>query len=446
VLLLAGVCVVFLWEPWHGSVILTFSRGHGLDAGDLPAVPMPALAVALGRGWLDGAIGGGSRSGGWAVPASAIVLGALLLVGGAVARPPSGVPLAPTGGGTFGGRIVSAHAALPNPLHRWTHVAVTYDGATVRLYVDGTMTSSRSTTGAIKRTADPLWLGGNRPYGEYFHGLIDEVHVYDRELRPREVRSVMSMPIAGAPGPSGLVAAYAFDRDRGAVAADASGHGNVGSIAGATWDPRGRFGGALRFRDGGDVVRVPASASLNLMGAMTLAAWVQPTETQSGWRTIIARQTDAYFLMAGGGSSSRDESFGDDLVAALLAGAVLWFCLVQASLGTDKGARRRRSWLPPVALFLAGSVVDALAPSGTLVGPTLVAAWFAATASSKAEAAGLYVVTALFAGLTVTQLVDDRGLGLAFDDDGGIARSVALGLVLVIVGLFAIPFGARRTR
>jgi hypothetical protein len=443
VLLLAGVCVVFLWEPWHGSVILTFSRGHGLDAGDLPAVPMLALAVAIGRGWLDGAMGGGSRSGGWAVPASAIVVGGLLLVGGAVARPPSGVPLAPTGGGTFGGHIVSAHAPRPNPLYRWTHLAVTYDGASVRLYVDGTMRSSQVATGVIKRTTDPLWLGGNGLYGEYFHGLIDEVRVYNRELSSREVRSVMSTPIARAHGPSGLVAAYAFDSDRRTAAADASGHRNVGTIAGgATWDPGGRFGGALRFHTDGDVVRVPAADSLNLTGGMTLAAWVQATENRPGWRTIISRQTDAYFLMA----SSTDESFGDDLVAALLAGAVLWFCLVHASLGTERGARRRRSWWPPVALFLAGSVVDALAPSGTLVGPTLVAAWFAATASSKAEAAGLYVVTALFAGLTVTQLVDDRGLGLAFDDDGGIARSLALGLVLVIVGLFAIPFGARRTR
>ena len=31
---------------------------------------------------------------------------------------------------------------------------------------------------------------------------------------------------------------------------------------------------------------------------MTLSAWIMPTATQSGWRTILQRQTDAYFLNA----------------------------------------------------------------------------------------------------------------------------------------------------
>ena len=46
---------------------------------------------------------------------------------------------------------------------------------------------------------------------------------------------------------------------------------------------------------------MPASASLDLKGAMTLAAWIRPTKSQPGWRTVFARQRDAYTLMAGGG-------------------------------------------------------------------------------------------------------------------------------------------------
>jgi hypothetical protein len=40
------------------------------------------------------------------------------------------------------------------------------------------------------------------------------------------------------------------------------------------------------------MVRVPASAALDLKDAMTLSAWVRPTESQAGWRTILHRQTD----------------------------------------------------------------------------------------------------------------------------------------------------------
>ena len=31
---------------------------------------------------------------------------------------------------------------------------------------------------------------------------------------------------------------------------------------------------------------------------MTLSAWIRPAATQSGWRTIMQRETDAYFLNA----------------------------------------------------------------------------------------------------------------------------------------------------
>ena len=71
------------------------------------------------------------------------------------------------------------------------------------------------------------------------------------------------------------------------------------AIIGATWTTEGRFGGALRFHGNGEVVRVPAAASLNLMGLMTLSAWIRPSQPQSGWRTILSRQTDAYSLPHG---------------------------------------------------------------------------------------------------------------------------------------------------
>ena len=36
--------------------------------------------------------------------------------------------------------------------------------------------------GQVLHTNEPLWIGGNQPYGEYFDGDIDEVRVYDRAL------------------------------------------------------------------------------------------------------------------------------------------------------------------------------------------------------------------------------------------------------------------------
>jgi hypothetical protein len=70
-----------------------------------------------------------------------------------------------------------------------------------------------------------------------------------------------------------------------------------------------------------------------------------------------------------------------------------------------------------------------------------VAAWFAVTASQRFEAVTMYLLTALFAVLTVASLAGEGASELG-RDDGSVARSVAFGLLLVAAGLFA----ARSTR
>jgi chitodextrinase len=508
--------------------------------------------------------------------------------------------LRPAGGGTFGSSVNYVTGPTASPLNAWTHVALTYDGANLRLFVNGAQVATRATTGAIQTVANPLWIGGNTPYGEYYQGLIDEVRVYSRALAAAEIQTDMNTPIApsvpdntppsapsglntvaagssqvnlswtaatdevgvagyrvercqgatctsfaevGAPAgttfndtalaasttyryrvrasdgagnlsqysaiatattpaapdttspaaptgltaaavstsridlawaaatdnvgvtgyrvercqgascsnfgevgtpagtafsstgltantsyrfrvravdaagnlsayssivnastppvqdtspPSvpggfgavavgsgrvdlgwsastdnvgvtgyrvercqgasctnfgevgtpagtafsdvglsasttyryrvraadaagnlsgfsgvaeattgavssmpGLVGAWGFSEGIGTSVADASGKGNVGAITGATWTNQGRYGNALSFNGAGNVVRVASSASLNLAGAMTLSAWVRPAASQSGWRTIVQRQADAYFLTAG---------------------------------------------------------------------------------------------------------------------------------------------------
>jgi Concanavalin A-like lectin/glucanases superfamily len=435
-LLLVAACAVVQWGPWHGPIILALSAAHGIHLGDLLALPFFVLAFAIGRSRAQERPRGARWHGRWALPASAVVLGVLLLL--AAVEGTSKEPLLPAGGGTFdGGTPEHADGRRADPVKHWSHLAVSYDGTALRLYVNGAQVSRRATSGTILRTTDPLWIGGNQPYGEYFRGLIDEVRVYDRALGPAEVRAEMSAPIAGV-GTSpaaGLVGAYAFDRGTGTVAADASGNGNAGAIAGATWATRGRFGGALRFDGDDDVVRIASSASLDLRRAMTLSAWSRPSESQDGWRTILHRQTDAYFLTAGGGGTYQALGALDDARAALLVAAAVWFCLMLAARPTDRVAPRRRSWWAPVALFLAGSLVDAaLAPSATLIGPTLVALWVARTAPHRGEAGTMYLLAAVFTAVTVVS-VAGAGSAEVARDYGGIARSIALGLLLVTAGV-----------
>jgi len=60
-------------------------------------------------------------------------------------------------------------------------------------------------------------------------------------------------------------------------------------VAGATWTTAGRAGQALSFDGVNDRININDSASLDLIGGMTLEAWVYPTAL-SGWHTVIMKE------------------------------------------------------------------------------------------------------------------------------------------------------------
>jgi len=101
---------------------------------------------------------------------------------------------APGAGGTFG----EVYGTTTLPVGAWTHLAVTYDGATLRLYVNGTQVSSVARSGPIATSTNPLQIGGDGLYGQYFAGVIDEVRVYSVARTPSQIQSDMSTPIGTA--------------------------------------------------------------------------------------------------------------------------------------------------------------------------------------------------------------------------------------------------------
>src|SRR5919201_773580 len=87
------------------------------------------------------------------------------------------------------------------PLNTWTHLAGTYDGATIRLYVGGTLVASQAETGSIAPSTGALRIGGNSVWGEYFQGLIDEVRIYNRALSASEIQTDMNTAITAPASP-----------------------------------------------------------------------------------------------------------------------------------------------------------------------------------------------------------------------------------------------------
>lgn len=142
------------------------------------------------------------------------------------------------GGGADWVDLNSATGVLA--LNTWQHVAGTYDGSMVRLYLNGVEIASAPWTESFSSSSTNLCIG-NWGLGllwgteRHFQGKIDEARVYNITRTAAEIIADMSTTV---PGDSpGLVAYYMMDEGAGALANDASvNNNNATVVSGATWE------------------------------------------------------------------------------------------------------------------------------------------------------------------------------------------------------------------
>ncbi|MCX6904260.1 MAG: LamG domain-containing protein, partial [Verrucomicrobia bacterium] len=81
-------------------------------------------------------------------------------------------------------------AIAPLPVGRWVHVAGTFDGKLMRIYVDGEERGSMERPGPVKPNEFRVCLGGYEAgHRAHFAGLLDEVKLFSRALSGTEVRA-----------------------------------------------------------------------------------------------------------------------------------------------------------------------------------------------------------------------------------------------------------------
>ena len=121
------------------------------------------------------------------------------------------------------------------PVNAWTHLAATYDGSVLRLYVNGAQVSTRTIGGNILTSTSPLRIGGDSFASEYFNGLIDEVRIYNRPLTATEIQTDMNTaigtpPADTAPPTVSMTAPTAGAAVSGTVTLSANASDNVGVV------------------------------------------------------------------------------------------------------------------------------------------------------------------------------------------------------------------------
>ena len=166
----------------------------------------------------------------------------------------------------------------------WHHVAGTYDGANMQLYVDGQAwgnpfacsgtISSMPGTGflAMGSEAGRVTCGCSR----YFNGIVDEVTLYHRALSPSEISGLYNAGGGGKSNPdcyanwSDAVAWWPGDGN----ANDLMGNSN-GSLQGGATYSYGRVSRAFDLDGNGSYVEVPDNTAFNFGTAdFSLEFWV----------------------------------------------------------------------------------------------------------------------------------------------------------------------------
>ena len=103
-----------------------------------------------------------------------------------------GYPLLAVGAGNLNTNVISSQ---PLAVGGWSHIAGTYDGTTVRVYLNGIEQRVAPVNFAMSSQPVPVLIAASQNGGwgqEYYQGDIDEVRIYNRSLTSNEVYTLAS--------------------------------------------------------------------------------------------------------------------------------------------------------------------------------------------------------------------------------------------------------------
>ncbi|QDV78174.1 LamG domain-containing protein [Botrimarina mediterranea] len=155
----------------------------------------------------------------------------------------------------------------------WHHVAGVYDGSEIRLYVDGRLDVSHTSTGSISTNDHPVTIGRNAQVSQRnWEGGLFDARVYNVALSHAEIAEL-----------HGLVGQWKLDETSGTVATDSSGKARHGTYQGSpTLAAAGPGSGSLAASFDGvdDRVSLPTIDD-TFENGVTIAGWMRPTAAKN---------------------------------------------------------------------------------------------------------------------------------------------------------------------
>ena len=117
--------------------------------------------------------------------------------------------------------VGSATAQSPSvlPANAWYHIAGTYNGDSVRIYVNGVCTDSSEVSGSVPTNSHDVYIGIDQNHASHFTGTIDEVRIWNTARNASEIVADMNNFYTGTP--TGLIGYWQFNEEVGPVTYDA---------------------------------------------------------------------------------------------------------------------------------------------------------------------------------------------------------------------------------
>lgn len=196
---------------------------------------------------------------------------------------------------TIEGNHYAASSAPILKLDHWHYLAGTYDGQSVKIYVDGKLEGSTKISGAVTQYDGDLNIGRNPHWHDrLFSGCITQASLWSTALSIDEINRYMRRTLIGTE--TGLVSYWDFTEQSGSKARDRSQNANDGKLIGKPqWiETTGLALSAppacLYFDGSSDYVSLVGADDLQLTNnSFAVEAWIKP-ENLEGDRPILATE------------------------------------------------------------------------------------------------------------------------------------------------------------
>ncbi len=216
---------------------------------------------------------------------------------------------------------LSSNSALTD--NTWQLITCTFDGSTIKVYVDGVFKNSTSQTGPIADTSNVLRIGQQKSgFTRTFNGSIDDVRVYNRVLGADEIQQLYDSYGSSA-SVSDLQKGLAGYWPLNGNANDATPYSNNGALTNSpslATDRKGNANSAYSFNGTNSNIVISSTLGLGTTNT-TLSCWVYFSSTSMHGPCVEAGvySTNGYGIGVG---SSNFDSNGNKVI--MLYEAVRW--------------------------------------------------------------------------------------------------------------------------